>query len=432
MTGRRIALESFGNDMPTAESHNSKNFCNGTSVGNDLNSCSAPNVPATSASTAVASKQGERVKINAYPAVSPRFWHGMRVGCWWRLLARNRFRIAPSRLPIALGVSFFTPANDVLACLQSLIYGGRIRETQITAPPIFILGHWRSGTTLLHELLVGDPRFACPNTYQCFAPSHFIVSEALIVRFGSFLLPKKRPMDNMEMGWKLPQEDEFALMNLGAPSPYLRIAFPQTQPPALEYLTLTELSEKQRNEWRDKLLWFMRALTYHHSGKQLVLKSPTHTGRMAELAKLFPGAKFIHLTRDPRKLFPSTVRLWKSLESVQALQHSQPESQMREYVSECLTRMYTQFESDRTQIDSQSLVDVRYEDLVAAPVETLRNLYQQLQLGDFSQVEPSLRTRLEHHQDYQPNTHASDPELEREILKRWPDYARRYGYLNEP
>ncbi len=378
-----------------------------------------------------ANRHGDGVKTNAYPMVSPRFWHGMRVGCWWRLLAKNGFRIAPSRLPIALGVSFFTPANDVLASLQSLIHGRRIHETQITSPPIFILGHWRSGTTLLHEMLVGDPRFACPNTYQCFAPSHFIVSEALMVRFGSFLLPKKRPMDNMAAGWHLPQEDEFALMNLGVPSPYLRIAFPQTQSPAMDYLTLAELSEKQRSEWREKLLWFMRALTYHTSGKQLVLKSPPHTGRMAELAKLFPGAKFIHLTRDPRKLFLSTMRLWKSLESVQALQNSQPESLMREYVSECLTRMYTQFESDRTQIDSQNLVDIRYEDLVADPVETLRVLYQRLQLGDFSLIEPALRTRLERHQDYQPNTHASDPELEREILERWPDYARRYGYLLE-
>ena len=355
----------------------------------------------------------------------------MRAGCWWRLLARNGFRVAPSRLPIALGVSFFTPANDVLAALQSLVHGRRIRETKIAAPPIFILGHWRSGTTLLHEMLVSDPQFAYPNTYQCFAPWHFIISEAMMVRFGSFLLPKKRPMDNMEAGWKLPQEDEFALMNLGVPSPYLRIAFPQTQAPALDYLTLAELSEKQRSEWRDTLLWFMRALTYHHNGKQLVLKSPPHTGRMAVLAKLFPDAKFIHLTRDPRKLFLSTLRLWKSLESVQALQHSQPESVMREYVTECLTRMYTQFEIDREQVDPTRLVDIRYEDLVAEPVETMRDLYQQLQLGDFSLVEPALRTRLEHHQEYQANTHASDPELEKEILRRWPDYARRYGYLLE-
>ncbi len=371
----------------------------------------------------------KKVQANAYPALSPRFWHGMRTGCWWRLLARNGFRIAPSRLPIVAGVSFFSPFNDVLAIAQSLLHGQRIKTTQITHPPLFILGHWRSGTTLLHEMLVTDPQFACPSTYQCFAPSHFIVSEAMMVRYGSFLLPKKRPMDNMEAGWQLPQEDEFALMNLGVPSPYLRIAFPKTQTEALDYLSLTGLNEQQLSHWREKFLWFIRALTYHHSGKQLVLKSPPHTGRVAELAELFPEAKFIHLIRDPRKLFSSTMRLWKSLEDVQALQRSRGEAEMAEYVTECLNRMYEQFESARQQIAPQRIVDIRYEDLVADPVGILRDLYQQLQLGDFEVVEPLLQQRLVNHEDYRPNQHSIDPTLEREILQRWPDYAERYGYL---
>ncbi len=370
-----------------------------------------------------------RVQANAYPAWSPRFWHGMRMATWWRLLAKNRFRISPSRLPIVAGVSFFSPLNDVLAITQSLVHGKRIARTQLTKPPIFILGHWRSGTTLLHELLVVDPQFACPSTYQCFAPSHFIVSEALMVRFGSFLLPKKRPMDNMEAGWQLPQEDEFAMMNLGVPSPYLRIAFPQTQPEALDYLNLTGLSKTQLTQWREKFLWFIQALSYHHGGKQLVLKSPPHTGRIAELAQLFPEAKFIHLTRDPRKLFSSTMRLWQSLEAVQALQTSRGETEMAEYVGECLNSMYAQFESARQEIDSQRLVDIRYEDLVADPVGTTRELYQQLDLGDFSAVEPLLQQRLANHDEYRTNQHHIDPDLEREILRRWPDYAQRYGYL---
>ena len=39
-----------------------------------------------------------------------------------------------------------------------------------------MIGHWRSGTTLLHELLVLDPRHTFPDTYACFAPNHFLVS----------------------------------------------------------------------------------------------------------------------------------------------------------------------------------------------------------------------------------------------------------------
>ncbi len=368
-------------------------------------------------------------EVNAYPALSPRFWHGMRTGCWWRLLAKNRFRVHWSRLPIALGVSCFTPLNDALAAAQWLLFNRKIQETQLSRDPVFILGHWRSGTTLLHELLVTDPQFASPNTFQCFAPSHFLLSEFLMVRFGNFLLPKKRPMDEMDAGWQLPQEDEFALMNLGVPTPYLRIAFPRTQPKALEYLDMQPLSQPEKQRWLECFQWYLKVLTYHYQNKQLVLKSPPHTGRIAELAKIFPRAKFIHLTRDPRKLFQSTMRLWRSLDQVQALQLTPDEATLKAYVAECLTRMYRGFEQGRKAIDPQRIVDVRYETLVADPLGVLRSLYEQLELGDFAEVEPALQKRLAHHHEYRPNQHRMDSGLETEILETWPEYAKKYGYL---
>jgi omega-hydroxy-beta-dihydromenaquinone-9 sulfotransferase len=369
------------------------------------------------------------LKVNAYPAWSPRFWHGMRVGCWWRLLAKNGFRVNFKKLPIAMGVSFFTPINDVMAAAQWLLYERKIRETVVTRDPLFILGHWRSGTTLLHELLVTDTQFASPNTFQCFAPSHFLLSEFLMLRFGNFLLPKKRPMDEMEAGWTLPQEDEFALMNLGIPSPYLRIAFPQTQAKAFDYFDMRGLSETEKSRWCNKFSWFIKVLTYHYEQKQLVLKSPPHTGRVAELIKLFPNAKFIHLTRDPRKLFSSTMRLWSSLDSVQGLQSTPDRAVLKAYVTKCHQRMYAGFEEGRAAIPADRIVDIRYEDLVADPFGKLEQLYSQLQLGDFELVKPSLEIRLANHESYRPNQHSMDQAFEREVLESWSEYAEKYGYM---
>ena len=51
-----------------------------------------------------------------------------------------------------------------------------------------------------------------------------------------------------------------------------------------------------------------------------MLKSPTHTARVRTILEVFPDAKFIHIVRDPLVLFPSTVRLWKSLSEVQGFQ----------------------------------------------------------------------------------------------------------------
>jgi hypothetical protein len=55
---------------------------------------------------------------------------------------------------------------------------------------------------------------------------------------GSWLIPKQRPMDNMAAGWDRPQEDEFALLTLGAPTPYERMAFPNDEPPYGEFLDM--------------------------------------------------------------------------------------------------------------------------------------------------------------------------------------------------
>ena len=365
---------------------------------------------------------------NHYPVWAPRFWHGMRASQWWRVFLKNGCKLSLPKAHIAVGVSLITPINELLAFKQWLLFGRQIRKTQIQQDPIFILGHWRSGTTLLHELLVTNPQLASPNTYQCFVPSHFLVSEMMMTTLGGFLLPKQRPMDNMQAGWKLPQEDEFALMNLGVPTPYLRLAFPETQEKMLEYLTLEGLSDEELQAWQDGFMWFLKVLTYHFGGKQLVLKSPTHTGRIGVLAKMFPNAKFIHLSRDPVKLFCSTKRLWRSLEEVQALQQSQPEEQMEDYVLGCHQRMYDQFERDAKGMDSSRLARISYEELAANPLETVQQLYSQLDLGDYGAVRAPLEERLQNHKEYKPNVHRVDSVVQEKVSCAWAEYSSRYGY----
>src|SRR5271165_4013636 len=103
--------------------------------------------------------------IAKQPTWSPRMWHGCDFFAWLRILATNRFRVHWSCWYIAVVVTMTTFCHTLIRWMQEAILGRRIRKTQITQPPIFILGHWRTGTTLLHELLVLDPRFGYPSTY---------------------------------------------------------------------------------------------------------------------------------------------------------------------------------------------------------------------------------------------------------------------------
>jgi len=360
----------------------------------------------------------------------------MRPGAWWRLLASGGLDVSLSRLPMVLSVSIATPVNSVLAGLEKLLFRRRIREAELHGPPVFIIGHWRSGTTMLHELLVRDQRLSSPSTFQCFAPSHFMLTEWFFRRFARWLLPGKRPMDNMSAGWDRPQEDEFALVNLGLPSPYRRIAFPRRGPVDMDYLDLKGLGQDATRRWLDTLRGFLLRVSAVTT-RPLVIKSPTHTGRIGTLARAFPEAKFIHLTRDPRDLFPSTCRLWQSLADVQSLQSptaktSQNSKEMETYVLDCLQRMYASFHADREQIDHHHLIDVRYEDLIADPVATLERIYDSLRLSDFETVREDLTRWAEgEHQAYRPNAHHLSSDQEAMLQQQWGEYFDRYGYRHE-
>ncbi|MGI8978033.1 MAG: sulfotransferase family protein [Pirellulaceae bacterium] len=365
-------------------------------------------------------------KFHFYPFWSPRFWHGLRFTEWIQLCVRHRFRIHPLRWPMAFLITLITPFNSVMSAVQRLRYGKQIDATVIEQPPVFILGHWRSGTTYLHELLELDSRFATPTTYQCFAPRHFLLTEWMMKTFGGWLLPRHRPMDNVTAGWTRPQEDEFALLTLAVPTPYERMAFPNDPPPHMEFLDMEGVAPADLQKFEMGLEGFVKALTFQ-SGKRALLKSPPHTGRIAFLSRLFPGAKFIHIVRDPYALFPSTVRLWKSLDEVQGLQMPRHKG-LEEYVYECLTRMYRGFEKQRREIDPQNICDLRYEDLVQNPVAEVRRVYQELGLDDFEALRPTLDAYVGKQKPYQPNKHELDDEMKAEIRQRWREYFERYGY----
>ncbi len=355
-----------------------------------------------------------------------RIWTGMCPSGWYRLLVRHRFRVGVRRIAMALILSVVTWWNFLLWLQQKLAFGRRIRETELVEDPVFVLGHWRSGTTLLHELLVADPRHTYPDTYACFAPNHFLFSRRLVTWWLRFLLPSKRPMDNMMVSWQTPQEDEWALCNMGLPSPYLTLAFPNDPPDCQEYLDFRGVPAASVGTWKAALHWFLKCLTVR-SPRRIVLKSPPHTARVRVLLEMYPKARFVHIVRDPYFLFPSTMKTWKRLYRYHGLQYPSYGG-LEEHVFRTLVRMYDAFEDDRKLLDPAQYCEVRYEDLVRDPVGQMRRVYEELDLGDFEGARAAVEAYAERTRDYQPNRHDLDPDLRAEIGCRWRSYFERYGY----
>jgi omega-hydroxy-beta-dihydromenaquinone-9 sulfotransferase len=356
----------------------------------------------------------------------PRFWDGMCPGTWLRLLARNSFAITPSRIAMAVLVGLIGCINHVLWLVQITLLGRKIERTEIPEDPIFVIGHWRSGTTLLHELLVLDPRHTYPDTYACFAPNHFLVSGWWLKPCVRLLLPSRRPMDNMGAGWDHPQEDEFALCNMGVPSPYLTSVFPNRSPQYPEYLDLGGVAPLALERWKRAFLWFLKCLTLRNP-KRIVLKSPPHTCRIGTLLGMFPRAKFVHIVRDPYVIFPSTMHLWKRLYRDQGLQIPTYEG-LEERVFSTFTRMYEAFDADRPRLGPGQFCDVRYEELITDPITQMRRVYEELQLGDFESVRPAFENYFAGKKDYKTNRYEMTPELRAEITRRWGEFFKQYGY----
>ena len=365
-------------------------------------------------------------KFHAYPWWSPRFWHGMPLRVWLPLVAEHHARASLTRWGLMATITAAAAFNSTAEALSNARFRRRLQSPPSTPPPLFIIGHWRSGTTLLHELLMLDDRFCCPNTYQCFAPGHFLLTESFMTAAIGWMIPSKRPMDDVAAGWDRPQEDEFALMNMGAPSPYRRMAFPVTSPDVPVALDVTGLAPADLVRWQGTLRRFLGMLAVADP-RRPVLKSPPHTARVGVLAGMFPEARFLHVVRDPFVVFSSTMRLWRSLHDVRGLQVD-PGDRLERYVFAAFEEMYAAFDRDRATIPEGRLHEIRYEDLVADPVGRLAEAYERLGLEDFARVRGPLEDHARSMKRYRTNTYSHDPRIVAEVARRWRPFIDRYGY----
>jgi hypothetical protein len=176
----------------------------------------------------------------------PGIFTGSSVGDLWRMLRQNRFRVHPQYgLRLAAAVNGST-VNSISLKIEEIKFAKKWKAIEVP-PPIFVLGHWRTGTTHLHNLLACDRRFAYPNLYQVLYPHAFLSTEATNSRVLSIFLPETRfGLDNMRLDWSVPYEDEFALAATGR-SAYLGWTWPRQQSQYDRYLTMRGVSPEEVN-----------------------------------------------------------------------------------------------------------------------------------------------------------------------------------------
>jgi omega-hydroxy-beta-dihydromenaquinone-9 sulfotransferase len=315
----------------------------------------------------------------------------------------------------------------VLRLQQQGRFGDRIAATPIPLHPIFVIGHWRTGTTLLHELMILDERFSYPDTYACLEPNHTLLTEQFVKRYMSWLVPRRRPMDNMAVGFDRPQEDEFALCMMGEPTTYTDFAFPNRPPLDPGALDLRGLSSAQLAKWKRSFHRFLQMLTFKDP-RRLVLKSPPHTARIPILLEMFPDARFIHIMRDPFVVFISTLNLWKSLARKHGLQTPRSESTFREKVFREFRVIYDRLEEAKPLIPAGRFHELKYELLVKDPVNEMGTVFAGVGLDGFDAYRPKLDEYLARTAGYETNKFQISDADRADARRRWGDIIDRYGY----
>jgi len=352
---------------------------------------------------------------------------GITFGQWCALWRRQELQFDLSRVPRMLSITSQSVKNSILKRVEQSRFQKLVDQVQIV-PPLFVLGHWRNGTTLLHHLLTKDERFGFPNGYQVSFPNTFLTSEARDMKWLPFFVPRHRPMDKMKMLLDDPQEDEFALCVASLMSPCLAWVFPRQRSVFDKYLTFRGADEHELAEWRSAFLQFLRKVQWLNGERTLVLKSPPHTARIRLLLDLFPDSRFVHIHRNPYAVFQSSCRTFGILHSWHSVQSTMPQD-VAGWVLRQYRQMYDAFFQDKVSIPSGRFHEIAFEDLEREPVLHMRRLYEGLQLPDFTTVEPVLRKHLDSLTGYQKNQF---PELSAALRTRvheeWKRNFEAWGY----
>ncbi|QDT54812.1 Sulfotransferase domain protein [Caulifigura coniformis] len=352
-------------------------------------------------------------------------WHGLTISKAFKLLAMGP-PIDFSRwykLALMPGTATF---SSLFAGIESLRFGSKIRATDVKQPPVFVLGFWRSGTTMLHNLVSSDPQLCYPNYYQCLYPHHFLSTESWLAPPTARFLPDTRPMDNLPVGWNMPQEDEIALCVLSLASCYLQVIFHDNVEKYQRFHNMADCTDAERKAWMDSLEYLIRKLTLKYQ-KRVVLKSPSHTFKIPYLLKLYPDAKFIYIYRNPYAVFKSATHLRRTMYAENGM--CEPDyGDIDERVFELYEQCFHDYERDKALIPAGNLSEVRFEDFEQDPLMHLQRIYGEIGLGGFDALRQKIEPQLAELKRYKKNRFKPDAERMQKVYARLRQAFDRYGY----
>lgn len=304
----------------------------------------------------------------------------------------------------------------------------RLPRREDLEDPVFIIGHWRSGTTYAHNLLSCDDRFGYCSTYQTVFPHLMLWGRSFFERCMAAVMPSSRPTDAMPLRVDLPQEEEFALSNMTPCSHYHFWMFPHRMAEYRDrYLTFARATAAEREEFLEAQDKVMRIALQVSGRRQFLSKNPPHTARVGMLLERYPRARFIYLVRNPYVVYESTRSFFRRTIDAVGMQRIADEALDHE-IRMNYRALYERYEADRGLIPEGQLFEVRFEDLEQAPMEVVELLYDRLSLGDFARVRPAMERYLATQRGFRKKKYEFDQQTISTVDRDWGEAVRKWDY----
>ncbi|MGE2732466.1 sulfotransferase family protein [Mycolicibacterium vaccae] len=240
------------------------------------------------------------------------------------------------------------------------------------APPIVIIGGWRTGTTFLFRLLGSDPRLHAPLPAELVSPWRFTEADhppaAEISATASQLLHTLNP-DMAVVHPSGPALPEECVLGMGTDLRNWGFTSMMRLPSYAEWLAGQDLSGTYAR-YREGL-----QLLAAGDPRRFVLKAPAHTAELDHLIETFPGLTVVQIHRD----IVSTLTSGASLFAVYRATYSDdvdPIEVGRQQVdqSELWFRRAVAVRGD-VAADAATFLDLDYRDLVGDPPSAVARVY---------------------------------------------------------
>ena len=356
----------------------------------------------------------------------PAVGYSMKIVC--HLCKTNHIPI--KYYPKLLAIVAINIINIPFRAYERKFINPRFKNLPIEKEPVFILGHWRSGTTHLHNLLSQDPQMGYVTTFQSVFPDTLFNKTGRFVfeNFTRLLIPRTRKGDNVTLHPANPQEEEFSLGDKTPISFYYFWMFPHN---IIDYyhsfVRFMGISKEEMNSWKaDYKLLIKKALK--NTGRERFLsKNPTNTARIKVLLEMFPNAKFIHIYRNPVEVFLSTSHFYKTM-----LPHLKLQNISQDEVDGHILNIYKKLMNDyfeqKESIPPGNLVEVAFEELEKNPEKILENIYGKLHLPGLENAQANFDAYLLKMKGYKKNTHKISKEKLERILDEWGFTMEKFAY----